>query len=242
MNTAGKTRHDEQPSVAAARVLIAEDDANICNLLDSYLAASGFETESVGDGKAALERARRRHFDLIILDVMMPEADGLSVCREIRKAQDVPILFLTALGQEQDRLQGFDAGADDYVVKPFSPRELVSRVKAILRRAGKPPAGAPGGGAAERLWIDAAAKQAFLDQKPLDLTPSEYRIVAALTSRPGVVLSREQLLDLLDPQGEGGTLKSVDIHIHNLRKKLGEPDAQILETVRGFGYRVRKSA
>ena len=221
----------------AVRILIAEDDANICNLLASYLSVSGFETESVGDGLAALERVGRRDFDLIILDVMMPGADGLSVCAKIRETKDVPVLLLTALGKEHDRIEGFEAGADDYVVKPFSPRELVSRVKAILRRTAKHAGegSEPGGG----LRIDAAAKQAYFGENPLDLTPSEFKIVAALTARPGFVLSREQLLDLLYPDGESGTHKAVDVHIHNLRKKIGEPGAELLETVRGFGYRVR---
>ncbi len=231
------------------RILIAEDDDNIRNLLASYLSVSGYETKSVRDGNAALRQLNTADYDLAVLDIMLPGVDGLEVCRRIREHKALPVLLLTALGEEHDRIEGFQAGADDYVVKPFSPRELVARVQAILRRSdiARSDALRSGSGKSETpearhpISIDAACKIATCDGADIRLTASEFKILAALAARPGVVYSRDELLDLLYPTGEAVVHKTVDFHIHNIRAKLGPKRAPLLETVRGFGYRVRKS-
>ena len=230
----------------AKRILIAEDDANIRNLLSSYLSINGFETDAVGDGAAALKHLADQRYDLVVLDIMLPGTDGLDVCRKIRQHEQLPVLLLTALGAEDDRIEGFQAGADDYMVKPFSPRELVARVDAILRRTGGTARqGSDRDAAAEMvvradhpIQLDWACKSATYEGEPLDLTHSEYQIMAALVRRPGVVFSREELLDILYPHGESVIQKAVDVHIHNIRKKLGDDGARLLQTVRSFGYRL----
>jgi DNA-binding response OmpR family regulator len=234
-------------SEPAKRILIAEDDANIRNLLSSYLSINGFETDAVGDGPAALSHLADQRYDLVVLDIMLPGTDGLDVCRKIRQHQQLPVLLLTALGAEDDRIEGFQAGADDYMVKPFSPRELVARVTAILRRTGggrEAPgidvAAEPALSAGHPIQIDWACKSAAYAGAPLDLTHSEFRIMAALMRRPGVVFSREELLDILYPHGESVVQKAVDVHIHNIRRKLGEEGARYLQTVRSFGYRIAR--
>jgi DNA-binding response OmpR family regulator len=234
-------------SEPAKRILIAEDDANIRNLLSSYLSINGFETDAVGDGPAALSHLADQRYDLVVLDIMLPGTDGLDVCRKIRQHQQLPVLLLTALGAEDDRIEGFQAGADDYMVKPFSPRELVARVTAILRRTGggrEAPgidvAAEPALSAGHPIQIDWACKRAAYAGAPLDLTHSEFRIMAALMRRPGVVFSRAELLDILYPHGESVVQKAVDVHIHNIRKKLGEEGARYLQTVRSFGYRIAR--
>ena len=229
----------------AKRILIAEDDANIRNLLSSYLSINGFETDAVGDGSAALKHLADHRYDLVVLDIMLPGTDGLNVCRKIRQTQMLPVLLLTALGAEDDRIEGFQAGADDYMVKPFSPRELVARVDAILRRTGRTAQQLAdneiaAGGADHPVRLDWAGKSATYKGEPLHLTQSEFKIMAALMRRPGVVFSREELLDILYPRGESVIAKAVDVHIHNIRKKLGDDGARLLLTVRSFGYRLAR--
>ncbi len=232
----------------AKRILIAEDDANIRNLLSSYLSINGFETDAVGDGSAALRHLAEHRYDLVVLDIMLPGADGLEICRKIRQNRSLPVLLLTALGAEDDRIEGFQAGADDYMVKPFSPRELVARVGAILRRTGgaaqQDPASEGAGeetaSATHPIQLDWDCKSATYQGAALDLTHSEFKIMTALMRRPGVVFSRNELLDVLYPHGESVVQKAVDVHIHNIRKKLGENGARLLQTVRSFGYRLAK--
>lgn len=244
LQLAGDTNQKQAP---AKRILIAEDDDNIRNLLGSYLSVNGYEIDTVSDGNAAVERLDAGEYDMAVLDIMLPGVDGLEICRRIRERHRMPVLLLTALGEEPDRIEGFRAGADDYVVKPFSPRELVARVQAILRRsdagwAGPPPAvaDAPAADMLHPIQIDMAGKCASCDGEKLDLTASEFKILSALSARKGVVYSRDELLDLLYPAGEAVVHKVVDFHIHNIRGKLGPEAAALLETVRGFGYRVRK--
>ncbi len=231
------------------RILIAEDDDNFRALLSSYLFVSGFDIQAVGAGKDALKHLKAADYDLAVLDIMLPGMDGLEICRRSRESRDMPVLLLTALGEEPDRIEGFQSGADDYVVKPFSPRELVARVKAILRRT-EPASTNAASGAIEDdgagagpypVEIDTACKTATCDGRDLALTASEFKILAALAARRGVVYSRDELLDLLYPAGEAVVHKTVDFHVHNIRGKLGEARAGLLETVRGFGYRLKKS-
>jgi len=230
------------------RILVAEDDDNIRALLTSYLAVSGFETVSVATGSLALKRLEQTTYDLAILDIMLPDVNGLDICAQVRRHRNMPVLLLTALGEEHDRIRGFEAGADDYIVKPFSPRELVARVKAILRRAnpGEHPDPAPivmttPEADTYPIEMDWACKSARYDDRELDLTQSEFKILSALIRRPGVVFSRDELLDLLYPSGASVVAKAVDVHIHNLRAKLGPAGADLIQTVRSFGYRAARA-
>jgi DNA-binding response OmpR family regulator len=230
------------------QILIAEDDDNIRNLLTSYLSVSGFEVVPVATGSAALKRLEQVRFDLAILDIMLPDVNGLDICAKVREHHDMPILLLTALGEERDRVRGFEVGADDYLVKPFSPRELVARVKAILRRTaptetdGKIPAseGLASNSTPYPIEMDWECKSARFEGNELELTQYEFKILSALTRRPGVVFSRDQLLDLLYPNGASVVPKAVDVHIHNLRTKLGPEGAKLLQTVRSFGYKAAR--
>ncbi|MBW2475890.1 MAG: response regulator transcription factor [Deltaproteobacteria bacterium] len=219
-------------------ILIAEDDKNTATLIETYLNREGFKTTPYQNGKEALVAAQKQTFDLVILDIMLPELDGWEICRELRKVSDVPILMLTAREEEIDRVLGLSLGADDYVVKPFSPREVVERVKAILRRTNKKPERQPcfkhGG-----LELDFAKRKVLLDGQIVDLTAVEYKILHALMSMPGKAFSRDDLLNHIYNHGEAVIDRVVDVHIGHLRQKLGDdPSApRFIETVRGFGYR-----
>jgi len=220
-------------------VLIVEDDRNTASLVATYLEKEGFETIRAHDGRQALEMARRHSPALIILDIMLPEIDGWEVCRRIRKHSDVPVLMLTAREDEIDRVMGLSIGADDYVVKPFSPRELVERVKAILRRT------APAGHARVKvlshrnLTLDNEKHKVTLGGKPVSLTSLEYKLLHALMGSPGRVFSRNELLDHFYEQGEVVIDRVIDVHIGKLRQKIEEDPStpRFIHTVRGFGYR-----
>ncbi|MFH1058369.1 MAG: response regulator transcription factor [Pseudomonadota bacterium] len=219
-------------------ILIAEDDPNTARLVAMYLEREGFTALIAPDGVKALELAARHELRLVILDLMLPGADGWEVCRRLRERGGVPILMLTARGEEMDRVAGLAMGADDYVVKPFSPRELVARVQALLRRAegrlGLPPSRLQAGG----LVLDLDTYQAWVDSRALELTLHEFRILAALMEKPGRVLSRDQLLTRLYPQGEAVVDRVIDVHIGKLRQKLDADPARPshINTVRGVGY------
>jgi DNA-binding response OmpR family regulator len=220
-------------------VLVVEDDRHIAALVKTYLEQEGFQVEIAYDGEAALDLAGRHRPNLVVLDLMLPKLDGLEVCRRLRLDSTVPILMLTARGEEVDRLLGFALAADDYVVKPFSPRELVQRVKAILRRlrpqATNERAPLRHGG----LLLDPDAHQVRLRGQPLDLTPLEFRLLKALMSRPGRVLSREALLSRMKTHGEVVIDRVVDVHVGKLRRKIESDPTHphYIETVRGVGYR-----
>jgi len=222
-----------------AKVLIVEDDRNTSSLVETYLQREGFGTIAAYDGDAALELARRHGPVLVILDLMLPNRDGWEVCRELRRFSDVPILMLTAREEEIDRVLGLSLGADDYVVKPFSPRELVERVKAILRRAR--PAQAPQGRVLRHgpLELDDDRHRVALAGNPLELTAVEYRLLLALMAAPGRVFSRDELLDRIYDHGETVVDRVIDVHIGKLRQKLADDSAhpRFIQTVRGFGYR-----
>ena len=207
-------------------------------MIETYLNREGFKTTPFQNGKEALLAAQKQIFDLVILDIMLPDMDGWEICRELRKVSDVPILILTAREEEIDRVLGLSLGADDYVVKPFSPREVVERVKAILRRTNKQPdqrSCFKHGG----LELDLAKRKLLLDGKVVDLTAVEYKILHALISTPGKVFSRDDLLNHIYDHGEAVVDRVIDVHIGHLRQKLDDdPSApRFIETVRGFGYR-----
>ncbi|MBU4610847.1 response regulator [Achromobacter sp. GG226] len=219
------------------RILIVEDEPKLAALLVDYLQAAGFETVHVADGLAALPAIERESPDLIVLDIMLPGRDGLDICRELRRTRETPVVMLTARVEEIDRLLGLELGADDYICKPFSPREVVARIKAVLRRTG------PGRAAAAEslgaLQIDAGAYRASLDGKPLDLTPVEFRLLKALASAPGQIFSRDRLLDHLYDDHRVVTDRTVDSHVKNLRRKLeAVRDGETIRSIYGVGYRL----
>ncbi len=220
-------------------VLIVEDDRNTANLVATYLQREGFVTLIENDGAAGLRAARTEQPSLVILDLMLPNIDGLEICRQLRGESQVPILMLTAREEEIDRVLGFSLGADDYVVKPFSPRELVERVKAILRRVRplteKPKSVLKQGS----LLLDPQKHKVSRDGQPISLTSSEYKLLRTLMTAPGRVFSRSELLRHFYEQEEAVVERVIDVHINKLRQKI-EPDPAkpvFIETVRGFGYR-----
>jgi two-component system alkaline phosphatase synthesis response regulator PhoP len=218
--------------------LVVEDDMQIARTLRDYLEVAGFEVSTVGDGSAAVASARGDKPDLIVLDLGLPGMDGLDVARELRRTSTVPIVMLTARGEEADRIVGLELGADDYLVKPFSPKELVARVRAVLRRANGAVAGAEVLRAAD-VEIDLPKMRARIHGQPVDLTPTEFELLTTLAREPGRVFTRGQLLDAL----RGVTLdtyeRAIDAHVKNLRKKI-EPEPgrpRYVLTVHGVGYR-----
>jgi len=216
--------------------MIVEDEPKIASLLADYLRSHGGYSSCIVDrGDKALERFREVAPDLVLLDLMLPGLDGVEVCKRMRAESAVPIIMVTARTDEIDRLLGLELGADDYICKPFSPREVVARVKAVLRRAASDnPTAAPSG-----LTIDPERFIASLDGKALDLTPVEFALLSALHASPGRVLSREQLLNRMYSDYRVVNDRAVDTHIKNLRKKLAaiEPEVQPIESVYGLGYR-----
>lgn len=217
-----------------ARILIVEDESELAAIVADYVAAAGYTAEVIADGKVALERATRAMPDLIVLDLMLPGLDGLSVCQALRAFSEVPILMLTARVEEVDRLLGLEAGADDYLCKPFSPRELVARIKAILRRTRADAADRP------LVRIDEAARSIRVGAHALDLTPSEYHLLATMLRRPGMAYSRTQLLDVVQRDNLDANDRTIDTHIKNLRRKLAAvlPEVEIIHSIYGVGYRV----
>jgi DNA-binding response OmpR family regulator len=224
----------------AATILIVEDDSKTSALIGLYLRAEGYETALAADGMEALDLARRKNPALVILDLMLPRLDGWEVCRKMREFSDVPILMLTARGEEFDRVLGLTLGADDYMVKPFSPRELVARIKAILRRVSTVPRDTSDKLKVGKLVLDNRKHEVTVDERPISLTPSEFKLLKLFMNAPGRLFSRERLLDTLYPQGEEVIDRVVDVHIGKLRQKLEKDpaDPKFILTVRGFGYRL----
>lgn len=212
-------------------IFIVEDEPELAALVADYAHAAGYAPTVFGDGAAALAALRQRIPALVVLDLMLPGLDGLSVCRELRAFSDVPVVMVTARVEEIDRLLGLEAGADDYLCKPFSPRELMARIKAILRRAAPPPQ--------RPVVVDEAARRIIVNGKALDLTPSEYAIMAVLAGRPGVVFSRAQLLDLAFKDNLDMTDRTIDSHVKNLRRKIeaAAPGLEPIHSIYGLGYR-----
>ena len=217
-------------------IVVVEDDANIADLLDMYLRREGFRVLQAATGQDGLEIIQREHPRMAILDVSLPGGiDGLEVCRRVRATSPLPVLMLTARDTEVDRVLGLEMGADDYVTKPFSPREVVARVKAILRRA-EGPTERPEVLMAGSVEVDLARREARVAGKVVPLTSREFQLLAFLAERPGRALSRQQLLDGVWGSGWYGDDRTVDAHVRQLRKKLGE--ALPLNTVWGMGYRL----
>lgn len=224
----------------AGKILIVEDDSKIVRTLRLYLEEAGFFVTAVYNGEQTLPAFRRERPALIILDLNLPGVDGLQVCRSLRRESSVPVIMLTARVDEVDRLIGLELGADDYIVKPFSPREVVARVRAVLRRSS-------GEFSTTEILqnghivLDLDTHQASVANEPLNLTRSEFEILAALLRSPGVVFSRAQLLEETQDLAYEGYERSIDQHIKNLRKKLRQAlgdDSDVIETIYGVGYRL----
>jgi DNA-binding response OmpR family regulator len=217
-------------------VLVVEDDPNIADLVELYLRRDGFLVHQAADGETALRTIRERRPQLVVLDLGLPGAvDGLEVCRQVRASSDLPIIMVTARDDEIDRVLGFELGADDYVTKPFSPRELVSRVKAVLRRADGTSRRAPAVLRAGELEVDTGRREARVGGEPVALATREFDLLQFLCENRGLALSRRQLLDGVWGADWVGDDRTVDVHVRQLRKKLG--DSLPLDTVWGVGYR-----
>jgi DNA-binding response OmpR family regulator len=221
-------------------VLVIEDDRNTLDLVALYMKREGFRVLTAGDGESGLSLAERHCPDLVVLDLMLPKIDGWEVCRRLRQKSEVPVIMLTARGEEIDRVSGLTLGADDYMVKPFSPRELVARVKAVLRRAPRPDPGRKTILAHADVLLDLEKRRLSVGGREVGVTPHEYSLLAALMSAPGRSFTRDELLDRLYPRGEAVVIdRVVDVHIGKLRQKI-EADAcapRCILTVRGVGYK-----
>jgi two-component system, OmpR family, response regulator BaeR len=216
------------------RILIVEDERKLATLLADYLKASGFEADWLGDGREVASWVRERRPDLILLDLMLPGRDGMDVCREVRSFSNVPIIMVTARVEEVDRLVGLELGADDYVCKPFSPREVVSRVKAVLRRSGGSQTLQTSG-----LLLDEARLRATLHGKDLALTGVEFKLLSLLAATPGRIYGREQLMDRIYPDQRVVSDRTIDSHVKKLRRKIAAaaPGEELIRSVYGAGYK-----
>ncbi len=231
---------DEENGMALSTVLVVEDDPDILNLVSYNLRTAGFQVCSTQDGYDALSLAKQHLPDLIVLDLMIPGLDGFEVCKELKKTSEtrhIPVIILTARGEEIDRIVGLELGADDYVVKPFSPRELILRIRAVLRRTGPEK---DGGTTLQKdgLRVDLEAHKVSVDGREVMLTATEFKLLVELLRRPGKVRTRDQLLDKVWGYQFEGYARTVDTHVRRLRQKLG-PYSDAVETVRGVGYRFK---
>ena len=219
-------------------ILIVDDEQHIIDLAKLYLEQEGYKTASATDGKSALQKILREKPNLVVLDLMLPELDGWEVCRRVRAESDVPIIMLTARSEDIDRIVGLELGADDYLTKPFNPRELVARVRAILRRTGRPACPSPtprSRSTTSRLTRNGA--MVTVEGKEVDLRMKEFDLLLTLAGNPGMVFTREKLLDIVWGYDFAGETRTVDVHIAHLRHKLKGCDATI-DTVWGVGYRL----
>ncbi|WP_324649970.1 response regulator transcription factor [Georgenia sp. H159] len=229
------------PRDTAPRVLVVDDEAPLARLVASYLEREGFAVEVTGDGQDAIERARSWRPGVIVLDLGLPNVDGVEVCRTVRTFSDCYVIMLTARVEEVDKIVGLSVGADDYLTKPFSPRELVARVRAMLRRPRQDPDGSHQPGVRfGPLTVDVVGRDVTLDGEAVELTRTEFDVLAALAARPHVAFSRRQLIEAVWGPGWVGDEHLVDVHVAHLRRKLGDDASapRFIRTVRGVGYRM----
>lgn len=217
-------------------ILVVDDERNIVQLAKLYLQQEGFQVESAADGREALEKAQFVRPDLVVLDLMLPELDGWEVCRRLREKSDVPIIILTARGDDVDKIVGLELGADDYVSKPFNPRELVARVRAVLRRTARASQVTRQLNVGD-LHVDLDRREVRIGKKLLELRPKEFDLLAAMAQHPGVALDRERLLQLAWSSDFFGDSRTVDVHVTWLREKLSGSSVRI-QTVWGIGYKL----
>jgi DNA-binding response OmpR family regulator len=224
-------------------ILVVDDEESIIKVVEYSLSQAGYVVHTAGDADGAEAALRDLRPNLVILDVMLPGKSGLDIARDIRATSNVPIIMLSAKGEEVDRILGLEFGADDYVTKPFSPRELVSRVKAILRRVAPQATNADTRIQIGGLVLDETSRQVTVDDRPIHLTSSEYGILVLLARHPGKAFARQAILAALWDESPVGDERAIDVHIHNMREKLeSDPKAPVyLLTVRGFGYRLREA-
>lgn len=220
-------------------ILLVDDEKHIIDLARMYIEQEGFSIDSATDGSAALQKILNNDPALVVLDLMLPGIDGWEVCRRVRAESDVPIIMLTARDDDIDKIVGLELGADDYLTKPFNPRELVARIKAILRRSGRPAESRDGGAqiTIRNLTIYPARRQVRVDNRPVNLRMKEFDLLLTLAENPGVVFSREKLLDMVWGYDFAGETRTVDVHIAHLRHKLKGMQA-VIETVWGVGYKL----
>ncbi len=220
-----------------SKILIVDDEEKIRELIKKYAVFEGYETDEAGDGMEAVEKCRASDYDIVVMDIMMPFLDGFSAAKEIRKTKNIPIIMLSARGEEYDRIHGFEVGADDYVVKPFSPKELMMRVAAVLKRA-KPVSGDADKEISEfdGLTVDFTGRLVYVDGKKTEMTPKEYDLLFYLVKNKGIALTRERLITEVWGYDFYGDDRTLDTHIKLLRKSLGNY-AKFIVTLRGVGYR-----
>jgi DNA-binding response OmpR family regulator len=225
--------------MANAKILVVDDDKKTVELIKLYLEKDGYQVLAAYDGQQALELARQKRPDLVVLDLMLPTIDGLDVCRILHAEAKLPIIMLTARTTEEDKLLGLDLGADDYVTKPFSPRELLARVRSLLRRIDEAKIKGPSQVRYDNLIVDFVRHEVRLDEEPIHLTPREFKLLETLTRESGRAFTRLQLLDAVFGLDYEGLERTVDVHVMNLRKKIEpEPDQpRYIVTVPGVGYR-----
>ena len=219
-----------------SRILVVDDELRVRDLIKKYAKFEGYEISEASNGLQALELCRDQNFDIVIMDVMMPELDGFSACKEIRKFSNVPIIILSARGEEYDKIHGFEFGIDDYVVKPFSPRELMMRVAAVLKRGGASVPEAKEVNTCGGLTVDFTGRLVTIDGKRVDMSPREYDLFFFLVKNRGIALSREKLINEVWGYDFFGDDRTIDTHIKQLRKILG-PYSKCISTLRGVGYR-----
>ncbi|MGC0144337.1 response regulator [Pseudactinotalea sp. Z1732] len=232
--------NSEPSDVNLPRVLVVDDEPPLARLVANYLEQHGFEVQVTGDGSDAIQRARQWHPGVIVLDLGLPGTDGVEVCRAVRTFSDCYIIMLTARAEEVDKLIGLSVGADDYVTKPFSPRELVARVRAMLRRPRQDTGPRGAGVSFGSLSIDVLSREVYIEGEPVGLTRTEFDVLAALAERPNMAFSRRQLIETVWGPGWVGDERLVDVHIAQLRRKLGDDASapKFIRTVRGVGYRM----
>lgn len=215
-------------------IVVVDDEPNIADLVDLYLTREGFRVMKSASGEAGIEAVKSHRPRLVVLDIGLPDLDGLEVCRRLRQTSNIPVIFLTARDGEVDRVLGLELGGDDYLTKPFSPAELVARVKAVLRRVEG--GGAPDVVQAGPVTIDVGRREVLVDDAPVEFTTKEFDLLRFLAERPGLALSRQQILDGVWGYDWYGDSRTIDVHIAQVRKKLGE--RLVITTVRGVGYRL----
>lgn len=221
------------------KLLVVDDEGRIRDIIKKYAVFEGYNVEEAANGMDAVALCRQRSYDLIIMDVMMPELDGFSAVREIRRGSQTPVIMLSARGEEYDRIHGFELGIDDYVVKPFSPRELMMRVAAVLKRSGRSDVPAEEQAVIDGLVVDFSARRVTIDGTPVELSPKEYDLLFYMVRNRGIALTREKLIAEIWGYDFFGDDRTLDTHIKLLRKQLG-PYADRITTLRGVGYRFEK--
>jgi two-component system OmpR family response regulator len=236
----GVTPESPTKGVCVANILVVDDDSHIREVVRFALEKAGHHVAEATDGRRALAAFEARPFDAVVLDIVMPELDGIEVCRKLRATSRVPILFLSSRDDEVDRILGLELGADDYVTKPFSPRELVARVKALLRRSAPPEEVAAEPLTRGEITVDAVQHRCFFGTTELALTVTEFALLQALMKTPGKVFTRDELVDRAYGHGHVITERTVDSHIRRIRKKFKPFDVDPVETVYGMGYRLRE--